>query len=105
MPIYFSSNQLPALSRFQFKERQQIIALAINELKTPEKLILNLIRLAFLIPVFLFLAKYQSIWFFVSLFVSLAAYFFVMRPITFYFIEKYLIKAISKHQQNQSSVN
>ncbi len=100
MTIYFSSNQLPQLKNYSVKQRQAILNIAMEKLTAPEKFIMNVIKLFMLIPPFLLLANLQSAWFFVSVIAVLLAYFFVMKPISLLFAEKYIEKAIKQVNLN-----
>jgi len=55
MTLYFSSKNIPQLKDRSIKERQVIIQKATAKLNTPEKLLLNLIKLGILVPMFLYL--------------------------------------------------
>ena len=98
MNIYFSSNKIPKLQNFSLKQRQAILALAMDKLTVPEKFIINVIKLMMLIPPFLFLANLQSAWFFISVIGVLFAYLFVMKPVSFAFADKYIEKAIKQSE-------
>lgn len=102
MTIIFSSNNLPELQQYSVKERQQILAIASNKLITPQKLILNLIKLFILIPPFIMIARLDTWLLFAPLIFVLVGYFLLMRPISLYFLRSHLPKAIQKFNKNQS---
>lgn len=99
MAILFSSNNISILSHYSLKERQQILSIANEKLITPQKLILNLIKLIILIPPFIMIARLDTWLLFVPLFFVLAGYFLLMRPISLYFLTKHLPKAIKDFER------
>lgn len=101
MTIYFSSNKIPALQSFSLHQRQAILTLAQAKLSAPEKFILNLIKLALLIPPFLFIANLQGFALLTSVGIILLSYFLLLRPIMLFFTEKHLDKAISQYQKSE----
>lgn len=103
MKLYFSSNHFEQLQRFNFKERQQIIELANNKLPATSKFVLNLLKLFLLIPPFLLIAKVDSWLIVLPLLLVLAMYFVVLKPISLWFISKYLDKAIRQFEQHRDS--
>ncbi|WP_440875576.1 DUF6170 family protein [Thalassotalea sp. PLHSN55] len=96
MALYFSTNQIPQLRNYSVQQRQAIVNLAMEKLTAPEKFVINVIKLLMLIPPFLLLANLESGWFFVSVVAVLLAYFFIMKPISLSFAEKYIEKAIKQ---------
>ena len=94
MAIIFSSNDISVLQNYSLKERQQILSLANQKLITPQKLVLNLIKLAILIPPFIMVARLDTWLLFLPLLFVLAGYFLIMRPISLFFAMKHLPKAI-----------
>lgn len=102
MTIYFSSNKIPALAPFNLQQRQSILALAQAKLSTPQKLILNLIKLALLLPPFLFIANLQGIALMISIVVVLVAYFILLRPIMLAFSCKHLESALASYKKSES---
>jgi len=97
MTIYFSSNQIPELKPYSLKQRQEILAQARTKLTTPEKLLLNLIKLAMLIPPFIFLARLEFLLLGASLAAVAVVYFLVMRPASLMFISKHLTEILGKY--------
>ena len=97
--MYFSSQRIPSLANYSLKERQAILAIAEQKLTTPEKLIINIIKLLVLIPAFIYLARLQH-WS-VPLLLALLwlSYLVIMRPIILMFTQKYLTSAIKSYQQ------
>lgn len=101
MTIYFSSNKIPALQTFSLHQRQAILTLALAKLSAPEKFVLNIIKLALLIPPFLFIANLQGLALAASVVIVLTAYFILLRPVMLHFSAKYLDKAIAQYQKNE----
>jgi len=99
--IYFSSNKIPQLSQYNIQQRQVILALAQAKLSTPEKLILNIIKLMLLIPPFLFIANLQGFAIVISITIVLIAYFILLRPIMLHFTRKHLDLAISQYKKSE----
>ena len=103
MAIIFSSNNISALQRYTLKERQHILLLAHQKLITPQKLVLNLIKLAILIPPFIMVARLDTWLLFLPLLFVLAGYFLIMRPISLFFSMKHLPKAIKDFELHNKS--
>lgn len=103
MSIIFSSNNIAELREFSIKERQIILALASNKLITPEKLVINIIKLMVLLPPFFMLVKLDSWQMFIPLIFVLIGYFLVMRPINLYFLNKHIPKAIEQFQRQKKA--
>ena len=101
MSLYFSTAKIDALQAFNTQQRQQILAIASTKLSVPEKLILNLIKLALLIPPFLLLAQMQGLSLVIAIFTSLLLYFILLRPIMLNFQLKHIDKAIKTYQSEQ----
>lgn len=101
MAIILSSNNLPELSNYSVKQRQSILAIASEKLITPQKLILNIIKLFVLFPPFIILARLDSWLLFLPLGFVLIGYFLVMRPISLYFLRKHLPKAIKQFEKSE----
>ena len=55
--LYWNSRSLPELNQLNFRDRMSILRKATDQLPTPKKLILNLLKLLVLIPVFLAIAR------------------------------------------------
>ncbi|WOH37500.1 DUF6170 family protein [Thalassotalea fonticola] len=102
MKFYFSSNQFPQLQQFDFRSRQEIISLATSKLSPLAKFVLNLLKMAILIPPFFMLANVQSWYFLIPLVFVLVGYFIVLRPLSLLFIDKHLEKSISQFERDNS---
>ena len=103
MALYFSSNQFDELSDYDFRERQEIIAIASTQLTPVQKVSLNICKLAVLIPPFFMLAKVDSWMFLLPLVFVLVGYFIVLRPLSLMFIKKHLAKAIEKFEKRKDN--
>ncbi|WP_371377787.1 DUF6170 family protein [Thalassotalea aquiviva] len=101
MKLYFSTNQIAELEPFSFAERQQIMAIASSKLTPLAKLILNLIKLAILIPPFMMLAYIDSWWFVLPLVGVLIGYMLILRPVSLLFLHKHIPSAIKVFKQQQ----
>ena len=91
--IYFTSRNIPQLQGLKYAERAEIIKLAQSNLSTPQKTVLNIIKLLFITPLFLLLANIESWWLLLYLFILGITYPVVTNPITFYFIRHTLDSA------------
>lgn len=88
--IIFSTNQIEELKDHSIKERQEVMAKAMKKLTVPEKLILNIMKLALLTPPFIYLARQDWGTLIISLLGVSAAYFLIMRPTSLMFARKYI---------------
>ncbi|MGO2011790.1 MAG: DUF6170 family protein [Pseudoalteromonas sp.] len=100
MWVFFSS-QLPALSEFKIRERQQIIAIALSELSASSKVLLRIAKLFLLIPVFFVLACIKG-WLLLP-FILLAGlcYPLLTVPVEIMFAKPHLTKAIQQFKQGE----
>ncbi len=98
--VIFSTNQIKELDGFSVKERQQIVAEAMTKLTVPQKLVLNLIKLALLIPPFIYLARQDWGTLALTLAISLLGYLVVMKPIAFKFCSKAIIAKSKAFKNN-----
>jgi len=107
MTIYFSTAQIEKLQPYTIAERRMIIEMANNKLQAPEKLIINILKLLVLIPPFIVLARIDSWYLMLPVFALLVGYFLIMRPISFWFINKHLdgaIKQFDRQKMQQESM-
>lgn len=88
--MHFSSHTLSELEGLKFNQRMQVIRKAAEHISTPKKLVLNLVKLAILVPFFLVIARYDSATDLLSLLGLAIAYPLVTRPLTFKFCQPYL---------------
>lgn len=62
MKFYFNSRQVPSLKDLTLQERFEKIEAATKKLTPPEKVLLNIFKLAVLIPAFVFLLQVVQNW-------------------------------------------
>lgn len=91
--MYFSSQNIPELKGLKFGQRMQVIRSATEQVPIPQKLLLNLLKLAILIPLFLVIAQWDSWQSTVTIAVLLAAYPLLTRPLTFALCRPHLQQA------------
>lgn len=91
MRIYFSSRNIPGLAHLPLTERLAAIALAQQKLSPPEKLMLNLFKLAILLPVFILIFRSSESWFSL-LWAALVALIYpvVLKPLQYALCAKYI---------------
>lgn len=93
MKFYWSSKHIPQLQTLSTAERLQRLHAASKHLTPPEKLFLNLIKLAIFIPAFVLLLNTFNDW--RSVFACLLIFFLyplVFQPINMTVVAKYLDK-------------
>ncbi|WP_337840346.1 DUF6170 family protein [Rheinheimera sp.] len=88
--MHFSSHTIAELQGLNFAQRMQVIRKATDQLPTPKKLLLNLLKLAILIPLFMLIARYQHMADLVWIAALLLAYPLLTRPLTFWLCQPYL---------------
>ena len=88
MAIIFSPKQIPALKELSISERNHILQQAKTKLTTPQKLILNLLKLFMLVPPFIYLARLSWAELAMAVGVSFTCYFLAFRPISLNFLIK-----------------
>ncbi len=74
----------------------QVIRAATEQVPTPQKLLLNLLKLAILIPLFLVIAQWDSWQSTVTILVLLGAYPLLTRHLTFALCRPHLVQARTK---------
>lgn len=100
--LYWNSQSLPQLQGLNFRERMTVIRRASDLLPVPKKLLLNLLKLAILIPPFMAIARSASIAEATLWTVALiVVYPLLTRPLTFALVEPLLPQA--RHQLSESS--
>ena len=88
--MHFSSHTISELQGLNFAERMQVVRKATDQLPTPKKLLLNLLKLAILIPLFMLIARYQHSADLLWIALLLLAYPLLTRPLTFKLCQPYL---------------
>lgn len=92
--MIFSSKNISQLDKYSMQDRQEILSIAGSKLSTPEKLILNIIKLCVLIPPFIMFARLEGLMLAMPIVLLIAAYLLIMRPSRLYFQKKHIAKAI-----------
>lgn len=91
MKFYFSTHRIPALKGLPLAERMTRLQQAQAKLSVPERLVLNLLKLAVLVPVFVFILQSAQNWS-ALLWAALAAltYPIILKPLQHSMCVKYL---------------
>ena len=91
MKIYFSSRDIPNIAHLPLTERLAAIQKAHNRLTGPEKLLLNVLKLAVLLPIFILIFRSTESWYSLLWAALVAAlYPLVLRPIQYSLCAKYI---------------
>jgi hypothetical protein len=94
LAVYWNSQQIPELAGLKFRERMQVIRRATDQLNTPNKLLLNVVKLILLVPPFMLMARADSALTFVGwLLALLVIYPLATRPLTFSLVQEHLALA------------
>jgi ABC-type transport system involved in cytochrome c biogenesis permease component len=94
--MYFSSQNIPELKGLKFSQRMQVIRSATEQVATPQKLLLNLLKLVILVPLFLLIAQWDSWQSGIIVLILLACYPLLTRPLTFALCRPYLQQSRTK---------
>ena len=62
MKFYFTTRQIPGLSKLPLNERLQLLDSAARKLTVPEKTILNVLKLLVIVPVFVLVLQTANDW-------------------------------------------
>ena len=98
MAFYLSPQKIPVLADYKIHERNAILTIAANKLSAPEKFVINILKLALLIPAFLWMATLNSWLIILPIMILFCSYYFIMRPVSLWFIYKHLNSAIKQYQ-------
>lgn len=91
--IYFTSRKIPALQGLKFTQRADIIKIALSYMSTPQKTILNILKLLIITPLFLILASVDG-WHVLLYLVAVGlTYPLITNPLSYYFIRNNLERA------------
>lgn len=91
MAFYFSTKHIPALSALTLAERLALLEKAATKLTTPEKTLINVIKLLVIVPVFVFVLRTATDW--TSLlwaFAIFLLYPLLVKPLQYSLCAKYL---------------
>lgn len=102
--LYWNSRSIPELNDLTFRDRMSVLRRATDQLPTPKKLVLNLLKLGVLLPLFLAIARSPS-WLegFGWFGLLLLSYPLITRPITFMFTQPMLRQARYQFEQQKGS--
>jgi hypothetical protein len=81
--FYLNSQRIPELHGLTFAQRMAVIRKAADNLTTPVKVGLNLVKLLILVPLFLLIARADGWMIAAYVLLLLFAYPLIIRPITF----------------------
>ncbi|MCM2679009.1 DUF6170 family protein [Echinimonas agarilytica] len=101
--MYLSLNKVPALARFKPLDRVAILNLALKRLSAVEKVGLNLIKLAIIVPPFLALAQLAPWQAVIAIIFVLIGFGIVTRPIQISFAGPHWDKAIDEFNRNRNT--
>lgn len=91
MKLYFSTKRIPQLRDLSLQQRLDALRKAENKLTPPEKLILNLCKLAIIIPIFVFILRTGEDWRALLWVLAFAlAYPLLLKPFQYSMCAKYL---------------
>ena len=92
MNIYFTTRQIPALAGTNMQQRIALLRQASEKLTIPEKMLLNIAKLAVITPVFLLIAWYAEHGWIAATAIAAAlpAYLLILRPMQLSLCAKYL---------------
>jgi len=92
--MFWNSRSIPELAGLNFRERMQVLRRASDQLNTPNKLLLNIVKLLVLIPPFMLIARAGSALEFIGwALLLLLIYPLVTRPLTFALVRAQLAAA------------
>lgn len=102
--LYWNSRSIPELNELNFRDRMSVLRRATDQLPTPKKLVLNLLKLVVLIPLFLAIARSGSLlegfgW----CVLLILLYPLATRPVTFAFTQPLLRQARYQFEQQKGN--
>ena len=97
--MYFSTKNIPELNGLSIRQRQGVVNTAVSNLPAVKKVSLNVVKLAFLTPIFLLLANIESWWLLLYLLVVGLCYPLITAPLTLFFIRPLLSDARKEFEQ------
>lgn len=102
MTIYFSSSNIKSLNNYDLKQRQTLLQAAEHKLDTPQKLLLNLVKLGILVPMFLYVVWLTNWGMILPIILAIFSYFLIYRPLFLFFLQKHLNKVIQTYDKSIS---
>jgi len=100
MTIYFSSKNIPSLYHFDLKQKKILLQAAEKKLNTPQKLILNIVKLGILVPMFLYIVWLTSWEIVFPVIFAMFAYIFMYRPLFLFFLQNHLTETIKAYNKS-----
>ncbi|KMT66655.1 DUF6170 family protein [Catenovulum maritimum] len=100
MRFYFKSSQIPELENYSFKDRSQILAIALTFMTAPDKFILNLLKLLIITPVFILAARAAEWWVLIPMLLAGIFYPIITTPVQLTLSAKYIEKALKKWKKH-----
>lgn len=93
MKLYFLTRQLPGLADLPLGERLLKLQQAEKHLTSPEKLLLNVLKLLIIIPLFILILRTgEDLWSLLWAFLVVLTYPILLKPLHYSLCAKYLIK-------------
>ena len=100
--MYWNSRSLPELAGLNFRDRMSVLRRAADNLATPKKLLLNILKLIILIPPFLAIARSETMLIAAMWTLGLVViYPLITRPLTFALVKPLLRQARYQFEQQR----
>ncbi|WP_241737460.1 DUF6170 family protein [Neptunicella marina] len=97
MRLIFSSKQISSIQHLPLTTRIELLHKAVKHLTTPEKMLLNLFKLAILIPVFTLLLRVSQDWSaLIWIALLLLCFPLLVKPLQYGLSEKYLSNILAR---------
>lgn len=90
--LYFNSQKIPELQGLPFSQRMELIRKAADRLPTPQKVLLNILKLLILTPLFILIARSSGWEILGYVLLLLITYPLVTRPVTYHLCRPLLAK-------------
>ena len=88
--MYLTSQKIPELAGLKLQQRMQVIKQAVGMLSTPQKVLLNVVKLVILTHFFSVLARFEGWILAPYLLIAGLIYPLITNPVTFHLTRKYL---------------
>jgi len=99
MTLHFSSNSIKSLHNYDSLEKQALLKAAEKKFNTPQKLLLNLVKLSILVPMFLYIVWLSSWIMILPIVLAIFAYLLIYRPLFLFLLESHLNQVINNHNK------
>jgi len=104
MTIHFSSNNISSLHNYDLRQRKVLLKTAEKKLNTPQKLLLNIVKLSILVPMFLYSVWLTSWNMLLPITLATITYLLIYRPLFLFLLQPHLNKIIeAKNRKNSDS--